>query len=146
MKFRHGTPKYHTFLYELFWAEGTWKNANAGRGFLWTSSICLKTDPPKGPNCYKSPPRTSINQKCWPTTREWTRSWPHPGKLCHKLLFFLDIFLKVHLSFLIIIYSLLNCLHPLLPIRTLDKLQNLSTCWRNSYLTMWYPCACDIKH
>lgn len=44
-------------VYWLIGSEVTWKTANAERGFLWTSFICLKTDAPKTTlRLYKSPP------------------------------------------------------------------------------------------
>ena len=51
----HIIPKYATLIYWLFSAGSTWNSiANAGRGFLWTSLICLKTCPPKGTHLSQS--------------------------------------------------------------------------------------------
>ena len=37
----YATPKYATLAHWFFWAIGTWKTANTGRGFLWTPLLCL---------------------------------------------------------------------------------------------------------
>lgn len=38
----HAIPKYATLLYWLYWAEGTWETANAGRAF-WPPLFYFKT-------------------------------------------------------------------------------------------------------
>lgn len=47
-KFSSCHTKMCCLLHRLFWAQGSWKIAKVGIGFLWTPLICLKTDPPKG--------------------------------------------------------------------------------------------------
>ena len=44
-------PPENRLLCTLFW-----RTANAGRCFLWTPLICLKTDPPKGTQLSQRPP------------------------------------------------------------------------------------------
>lgn len=44
----HATQNMLFWNIDYFEPLGLRKTANAGRNFLWTSLICLKTDPPKG--------------------------------------------------------------------------------------------------
>ena len=86
---RQATPECTTLVYWWFWAIGTWKTANADRGFLWTPLICLKTDPPNRISRHKSPfllsPLVPSARENWLTPQDRRRSQHHTQTNCHKL-------------------------------------------------------------
>ena len=106
----HATPKYAALVHWLLWAEGTWKSANAGRGFFCASLICLKTDPPK---------ETQLSKPAWefhqPGTIDSSQNRrievDTTPKLCHKPSYLQSILLRAHSSPLKIMNCPLNCLH-----------------------------------
>lgn len=101
-------PRYIVLVCKLLQTKHTWGMVNAGRGFLWTSSVCLKIDPSKGTQLCKFSSRNLINQGRWACiTGEETRG-PHYAQADFVTGFHVFFWGLIHLDK--IIYSLLSCL------------------------------------
>lgn len=128
----HATPKYAALVYLFFWAEDTWKVANAGIGLLWTPYLQIflrKT--------HKSPPLGVYPTKEGRFVLQERRLELHTTpKLYHKLLYLPSIILMALSYSLKIICSPINCLHLLssFPIIMIYKLSNLT-----DFLAIHFP-------